>query len=174
MMKRSLPVLLLTLFSSLALAGGDHAGDHDMHGAHGGHDMSAMHGDTHDGHTSSIGQPGDPAKVSRTIEIVLDDSMRYNPSEITVKAGETVRLFIKNAGKMKHETVLGSMDELKAHAELMRKMPGMEHSEPNMLTLGPTQRGALVWQFDQPGTVDFACLIPGHMEAGMIGKVTVK
>ena len=66
------------------------------------------------------------------------------------------------------------MDELKEHAELMRKMPGMEHDEPNMATLKPGQRGDIVWQFDKPGTVDFACLSPGHMEAGMVGKVKVK
>ncbi|HRP96234.1 MAG TPA: cupredoxin family protein [Rhodocyclaceae bacterium] len=176
-MKKTLPILLLTLFSSLAIAGGDHAGGHDMHGDHGaqgGHDMSAMHGDEHGGHATNAGRPGDPAKVSRTIELVMDDSMRYSPSEITVKAGETVRFFVKNSGKMKHEIVIGTVGELKAHAEMMRKMPEMEHAEPNMLTLGPGQRGGLVWQFERPGTVDFACLIPGHMEAGMVGKVAVK
>lgn len=42
-----------------------------------------------------------------------------------------------------------------------------------MITLDPGKIGGLVWQFDQAGTVDFACLIPGHMEAGMVGKVKV-
>jgi uncharacterized cupredoxin-like copper-binding protein len=57
---------------------------------------------------------------------------------------------------------------------MMRKMPGMEHAEPNMITLNASQRGGIVWQFDKPGTVDFACLMPGHMEAGMVGKVMVE
>lgn len=165
------PVLLFALSSSLAVAAGEYGGGHDMHG---GHDMSAMHRDADGDHATNTGRPGDPAKVSRTIELVMEDSMRYSPSEITVKTGETVRFFIKNNGKMKHETVIGSMDELNAHAEMMRKTPETEHAGPNMLTLGPGQRGRLVWQFDRAGTVDFACLVPGHMEAGMVGKITVE
>jgi uncharacterized cupredoxin-like copper-binding protein len=70
--------------------------------------------------------------------------------------------------------VIGTLDELKEHAESMRKMPGMEHTEPNMVTLKSDLRGDIVWQFDKPGTVDFACLSPGHMEAGMVGKVIVR
>jgi len=57
---------------------------------------------------------------------------------------------------------------------MMRKMPGMKHAEPNMITLNAGQTGGIVWQFDKAGEVDFACLIPGHMEAGMVGKVKVK
>jgi uncharacterized cupredoxin-like copper-binding protein len=103
----------------------------------------------------------------------MNDSMRFVPDAITVKAGETIRFFIRNNGKLPHELVIGSIAELKEHAEMMRKMPGMEHDEPNMITLKPGQRGGLVWKFDQPGSVDFACLVPGHMEAGMVGKVLV-
>jgi uncharacterized cupredoxin-like copper-binding protein len=120
------------------------------------------------------GKPGDPAQVSRTIDITMDDTMRYTPSEINVKTGETIRFFIKNQGKMSHEMVIGSMDELKEHAEKMRKMPNMKHAEANMITLAPGQRGGLIWQFDKAGEVDFACLVPGHMEAGMSGKVDVE
>jgi uncharacterized cupredoxin-like copper-binding protein len=104
----------------------------------------------------------------------MDDSMRYTPDKISVKAGETIRFLVRNSGKIQHEMVIGSMDELKEHAEMMRKMPGMEHDEPNMVTLKRGQRGDIVWQFDKQGSVDFACLIPGHIEAGMVGKVLVK
>ena len=135
-----------------------------MGGHSGGHDMPGM---------SGIGKPGDPSKVSRTIEVVMDDTMQFTPAQIDVKAGETIRFFIKNTGKLQHEMVIGSLADLKAHAEEMKNMPGMQHVEPNMITLNAGQRGGLVWTFDQSGTVDFACLIPGHMEAGMVGKVTV-
>ena len=125
-------------------------------------------------HASMAGKPGDAAKVSRTIDVGMDDSMRFTPSEISVKAGETVRFFIKNTGKIKHEMVICTLDELKEHAEMMRNMPAMQHTDPNMIALEPGQRGGLVWQFDQAGTVDFACLVPGHMEAGMAGKIQVE
>ncbi len=171
MMKKTLSVLMLTALPVLALAGGGHQGGHDMAG----HDMQGMHGSMHgDTSPSEVGKPGDPAKVDRTIEVVMDDSMRFTPANIAVKKGETIRFFVKNTGKVPHEMVIGSMKELKAHAEMMRKMPQMQHAEPNMVTLQPGQRGELVWQFDQPGTVDFACLVPGHMEAGMVGKIVVE
>ncbi len=124
-------------------------------------------------HRPAVGKPGDPAKVSRTIEVIMDDSMHFVPDDITVKAGETVRFFARNKGNMPHEMVIGSLEELKEHAEMMRQMPDMQHAEPNMITLKTGQRGGLVWQFDEPGTVEFACLIPGHLEAGMIAQVTV-
>ena len=60
------------------------------------------------------------------------------------------------------------------HAALMQKFPEMEHADGNMLSLSPGKTGEIVWQFTHSGTVDFACLQPGHMEAGMIGKVAVK
>jgi len=171
MMKKTLSVLMLTALPVLALAGGGHQGGHDMAG----HDMQGMHGSMHgDTSPSEVGKPGDPAKVDRTIEVVMDDSMRFTPANIAVKKGETIRFFVKNTGKVPHEMVIGSMKELKAHAEMMRKMPQMQHAEPNMVTLQPGQRGGLVWQFDQPGTVDFACLVPGRMEAGMAGKIVVE
>ena len=171
MMKKTLSVLMLTALPVLALAGGGHQGGHDMAG----HDMQGMHGSMHgDTSPSEVGKPGDPAKVDRTIEVVMDDSMRFTPANIAVKKGETIRFFVKNTGKVPHEMVIGSMKELKAHAEMMRKMPQMQHAEPNMVTLQPGQRGGLVWQFDQPGTVDCACLVPGHMEAGMVGKIVVE
>ena len=125
-------------------------------------------------HAAANGQPGDPAKVNRVIDMTMNDTMRFTPDRITVKAGETVRFFLKNTGKVPHEFVIGSMDELREHAEMMRRMPEMQHEEPNSITLAPRQIGAVVWQFERPGTVDFACLVPGHFEAGMVGKVQVE
>ncbi|MEQ1591391.1 MAG: cupredoxin family protein [Thiobacillaceae bacterium] len=173
-MKKTLSILMLGALPAIVWATGNHADGHGMQGQQmrmQGHDMSGMQDDAH---ASLAGKPGDPAKVSRTVKVTMDDSMRYSPNKIDVKAGETIRFFVRNTGKIQHEMVIASMDELKEHAELMRKMPGMEHAEPNMITLKSGQHGDIVWQFDKPGTVDFACLMPGHMEAGMVGKVMVE
>lgn len=170
---KTLSILIFGVLPAVALAAGDHAAGHSMNGPKmmpGDHDMSAMEKTAP---ASLTGKPGDPAKVDRTIEVTMDDAMRFTPDNISVKAGETVRFFVRNAGKIPHEMVIGSLDDLKAHADMMRKMPGMEHAEPNMITLKAGQRGGIVWQFDKPGTVDFACLIPGHMEAGMAGRFVV-
>jgi len=166
-MNKTLSLLLLAFSPAWALAAGNHAG-HD-------HSMAAMHqGMAHGASGSQSGQPGDPAKVSRTIEVVMDDSMRFEPSQISVKAGETIRFFVRNKGKKAHEMVIGNEADLQEHAAMMRKMPDMQHADPNMIRLAAGQRGAIVWQFDKPGDVDFACLLPDHMENGMVGKVRVE
>jgi uncharacterized cupredoxin-like copper-binding protein len=122
----------------------------------------------------AFGRPGDPKKVTRTVRIQGTDDMRYTPAAVTVKQGETVRFVVKNAGKILHETVLGTMAELQEHYELMKKFPDMVHDEPHMVHLKPGETGEMVWQFTKAGEFYFACLMPGHLEAGMLGKITVR
>jgi len=130
----------------------------------------------HDGgHANSpIGKAGDPKKVSRTIEVVMNDRMRFLPDKVTVKPGETIRFVVKNVGEMKHEMMLGTKKDLMAHAKVMQENPGMEHDDDNALTLQPGKSGELIWQFAKAGTVTFGCLMPGHVEAGMIGSISVR
>jgi uncharacterized cupredoxin-like copper-binding protein len=148
--------------------------------AHQGMMPGMMHGKAEDGHSEDgrhargVGKPGDRNKVSRTMQVLMSDDMKFTPAKIDVKRGETIKFVVRNAGQIKHEMVIGSIRELKQHAELMRTMPGMEHDDPNQVTLDPGKSGELVWQFTKAGTVDFACLQPGHFEAGMIGTVSVK
>lgn len=121
----------------------------------------------------SFGREGDPKKATRTIKVDMSDKMRFDPASITVKRGETVRFRVTNSGKTMHEMVLGTMDELKQHAEMMRKHPGMEHDEPYMAHVAPGKSERIVWTFTKPGEFYYGCLIPGHFEAGMMGKVAV-
>jgi uncharacterized cupredoxin-like copper-binding protein len=121
-----------------------------------------------------LGQEGDPKKVARTIRVSMNDRMRFEPENLTVRKGETVRFVVTNQGAVLHEMVLGTAQALKEHAELMTRHPGMEHEEPNMAHVKPGATGEIVWQFTQAGEFQFACLIPGHFEAGMVGKVVVK
>jgi uncharacterized cupredoxin-like copper-binding protein len=122
----------------------------------------------------AYGRPGDPKKVTRTVQVGMADTMRFTPAELTVKRGETVRFVLRNVGKVEHEMVLGTMQELKEHLEMMKKHPQMEHDEPNAAHVDPGKRGTLVWQFTRPGEFYYGCLEPGHFEAGMVGKVTVQ
>ena len=144
---------LLALAAVGASASGNHAGGHDT--------------------DQAVGKPGVAAKVTRTIVVDMTDAMRFTPAEINVKQGETVRFVVKNSGKIKHELVLGTEKELKEYYEVMKKNPEMEHDEPSMVTLASGKTGEIVWQFTKAGRVDFACLKPGHYDAGMKGAVTV-
>ena len=135
-----------------AMASGNHAGGHD---------------------DEAIGKPGVAAKVSRTIKVDMTDAMRFSASNIAVKQGETIRFIASNSGQLKHEMVLGTEKELKEHYEVMKKNPEMEHADANMVTVAPGKSGEIIWQFTKAGKVDFACLQPGHYDAGMKGAVTV-
>ena len=159
-MKSALNYLLVSLLATAsmgsALASGNHAG---------GHDQAQQE--------AAIGVAGDAKKVSRTVKVNMTDAMRFTPSEVTVKQGETIRFVVTNAGKIKHEMVLGSEQELKAHAEAMKKHPEMEHADANMVTVAAGATGEMLWQFTTSGKVNFGCLQPGHYDAGMKGAVKV-
>jgi uncharacterized cupredoxin-like copper-binding protein len=123
---------------------------------------------------TNFGREGDPRKVSRTIKVDMADNMRFTPADITVRKGQTVKFVAANKGQVLHEMVLGTAEDLRKHAELMKKFPGMEHEDANMTHVKPGKTGEIVWQFDTAGEFQFACLIPGHFEAGMVGRVVVK
>lgn len=158
-MKKVLGIIALSLVPVAALASGAPQEMHDK--------MSSMA-------AQGIGKPGDAARVDRDVEIVMNDTMRFTPARIEVKKGQTIRFQVRNAGKIPHEMVIGSAQSLKEHAAEMRKSPAAGHAEPSMLTLEGGRSGALVWRFDKAGKVEFACLVPGHMEAGMVGEIVVK
>ncbi len=120
------------------------------------------------------GIAGDPRAVTRRIEIRMSDNMRFSPSHIAVRQGETLSLRVVNRGKTMHELVIGTRAELEAHAELMKRFPTMEHEEPYMAHVAPGRRHDMVWTFNRTGDFEFACLIPGHFEAGMRGTIRVE
>lgn len=142
--------------ASGSFATGNHAGGH-----------------THADGDTTIGKAGVAAQVTRTIEIDMSDAMRFTPSNIKAKQGETIRFVVKNSGQLSHEFVLGTAKDLKDHYEVMKKFPEMEHADDNMLTVKPGQTREMVWQFTKAGTISFACLHPGHYDAGMKGSIAV-
>jgi uncharacterized cupredoxin-like copper-binding protein len=119
------------------------------------------------------GVAGDRAKVDREIVIHMTDQMRFVPDHITVRAGETIRFIQSNDGNVMHEMVIGTREALDEHAALMKRFPEMEHDEPYMAHVAPGKKGEIVWTFNRAGTFEFACLIPGHYEAGMVGGIGV-
>ncbi len=123
---------------------------------------------------ANFGQPGNAEQVQRTIAIMALDTMKYEPSMLAVKAGETIQFVVTNAGKLTHEFVIGDPQEQRAHAEMMKKTPGMVHEDPNALSLEPGETKTLIWQFGPSGRVEVACHVPGHYEAGMIGQIKVE
>jgi uncharacterized cupredoxin-like copper-binding protein len=122
---------------------------------------------------TAFGRAADPARAIRTIAVEMTDQMRFLPSQFTVKRGDIVRFVPVNHGKVMHEMVLGTSAELYQHAEMMKKHAAMKHDAPNMAHVAPGTNGVIGWQFDNAGEFFFGCLIPGHFDAGMVGKIVV-
>jgi uncharacterized cupredoxin-like copper-binding protein len=127
----------------------------------------------------SVGEPGDPKKPAQVIQIIMreneaDGRMLFIPDRIEIRKGEQVRFILRNNGSIDHEFVLASAEENRKHAEVMKKYPDMEHDDPNAKRLKPKQTAEIVWRFTKAGEFEFGCLIPGHPESGMTGKIIVK
>ncbi len=123
----------------------------------------------------SFGHAGTAAKAGRTVKIVTLDTMRFTPDKLHVRPGETVRFIVTNKGQLAHEFIIGDAREQAEHEQEMQKMPGLDMpNESNGMMLKPGQTKTLIWTFGQGGEVEFACHVPGHFSAGMVGKIFVK
>ena len=179
--RRALPALALFAFvaattaASGAFAAGGHSGGH--------------------GHGLAIGEPGKAAQATRTIEVTAGDNF-YEPEKIEVKAGETIRFVITNTGEVVHDFTLGTAEMHAEHQKEMAMMVEhgviegdkinrdmmkmdmgggrtMEHNDPNSALLEPGETAEIVWKFTEPMTLEFACNVPGHYDAGMMGSIEV-
>jgi uncharacterized cupredoxin-like copper-binding protein len=131
----------------------------------------------HEGEHFSAGVPGNPKKSARVVEVNMREDngkMLFAPDKIEVIKGEQIRFVIHNKGALRHEFMLASVADNNKHAALMKKYPDMEHDDPNAKSVEPGKTAEIIWRFTKAGTFEFACLIPGHREAGMHGTVQVK
>lgn len=143
----------------------------------------AGHGDS-----ENIGQAGDISQIDRTIEVSMDE-MKYSPESITVEKGETVKFVVSNDGRLIHEFNIGTDEMWRGHGSEMRKMlkngmmtmrslnhekmqqAGMMHDDANSVLLEPGQTAEMIWTFSNSAEIGFACNVPGHREAGMVGSI---
>jgi uncharacterized cupredoxin-like copper-binding protein len=131
----------------------------------------------HSEHAFAAGEPGDPKKPFRVVEIAMTDgpgTMAYKPERIEVRKGEQIKLRLKNIGMVDHEFLIDSFENNAKHKKEMEKNPEMEHDEPNGARVKPDATAEILWRFTKAGTFEFACLIPGHYETGMKGTIVVK
>jgi len=135
--------------------------------AHEGHDHGAF----------SAGEPGDPKKPARVIKVRMREEGNkkfFEPARIEVRRGEQIRFALQNDGGGPHEFVLATAAENRKHADEMKKLPEMEHDDPNAKRVQASTGAELVWKFTKRGEFQFACVIPGHYDAAMFGTIVVK
>jgi uncharacterized cupredoxin-like copper-binding protein len=139
-----------------------------------------------------FGHAAPATQASRTIELVLGD-MYFDPKAVQVKAGETVRFVLVNKGQLLHEFNLGDAAMHASHQQEMLKMQQsgmltptgmkhhdmghgsmeMKHDDPNSVLVEPGKTTELTWTFAKASNLEFACNLPGHYQAGMVGKLTI-
>ncbi len=142
-----------------------------------------------------IGSKGKEYDVSRTIKVIMYDNY-YEPRSFKIKAGETIKFEVENAGMLVHEfNIANKMMHINHQPEMkkmsdngillpfsidkekMKKMAKMDksmgHSHSNSVLLEPKQKGEIIWKFDNAINIEIACNVPGHYQAGMIAKVDI-
>lgn len=141
------------------------------------HEKGHGHNHKHSHASFAAGEPGDPKKPAKIVQVEMferDGKMLFKPERLEVKKGDQIKFVLRNTGELEHEFVLATTAENLEHAEEMKKKPEMAHDDPNGKRLSPKQSGEIIWRFTKAGEFEYACLIPGHREAGMIGIVVVK
>lgn len=152
-------------------------------------DTNGSHG--HHTHSVDWGAPGEPGRVNRSIEVVMGDIF-FEPESIEANEGDTVRFVIRNTGKLVHEFNIGTHHMHQEHREEMARMMAlgmmtateinhqkmahsdMQHDDANSVLLEPGQEAELIWHFAKAKQLQFACNVPGHYQAGMVGAISVE
>ena len=142
---------------------------------------------------SLIGEKGKLSEVDRVIEVKMYDNF-YEPNEIKIKKGETIKFKVYNFGELVHEfniatkkmhlkhqpemvklveneILLADKIDKKKMKEMAKKDQSMNHSHANSVLLEPNKEGEIIWKFNTEAKLEAACNIPGHYETGMIAKI---
>lgn len=104
-----------------------------------------------------------------TIELDVEHSV-FDPEEIRVLQGTEVTFEVVNGDPIGHELIVGDAALHAAHEAGTH----VSHAPiPGEVSLQPNASGATTIRFDEPGTVEFACHLPGHYDYGMYGEIVV-
>jgi uncharacterized cupredoxin-like copper-binding protein len=185
-------VLSTASFGGIAVAGGSHGSSHGASQKSGGHSKKESRG-----HAMSIGEAGDPAKVDRTITVIMGDNY-YEQESISVKKGETIRFILRNDGEFLHEFNIGTPAMHAEHQKEMAMMAEhgmitatsvdhskmkmdhgggkamMAHDDPNSVLLEPGKQSEIIWHFSNVAELEYGCNVPGHYDSGMVGDLKVQ
>ncbi len=159
---------------AMSMEGMDMQGMEDMEGMQ--HDMMPGMAHTQDSdkhHEIVADRPGDERQVDRTIKVSISGERRFHPGSLSVTQGDTVRFIVTNNSQIPHAFVIATAQGQQDYQQMMERMPSMPQEGNNAVTIKPGESRTLVWQFSHPGTMQFACHMPGHFAAGMVGTINV-
>ena len=88
---------------------------------------------------------------AQQVTLTVGNSMSFDPSTITVRAGQPIELTLRNTGQLPHDFTLSD---------------GV--AQPVKISASGT------FILATPGTYTFECSMPGHALAGMRGTITAQ
>lgn len=144
------------------------------------HAGNAIASGTHEGGHYTFGEPGKVEDITQTVLVDIVDAegeMRFVHEPMTIRMGDVVKFVVTNKGAMDHEFSVGDSPSQRAHALMMEKMPDMKHeNDATAISLAPGETKEVIWAFTKPinGSIEFACQMPGHYQAGMVSKVKMQ
>jgi uncharacterized cupredoxin-like copper-binding protein len=132
--------------------------------------------EVHDKNGYTFGTPAKESDATRTIEIKASDD-KFTPSEITIKQGETIKFVVTNTERHAHDFNIGDVAAQQEHAQMMAKMPDMQHGDddPTTRSINRGETKTIAWTFNKrpADPIEIDCLEPGHYEKGMTIKITL-
>jgi uncharacterized cupredoxin-like copper-binding protein len=168
-------LLLYALCSLAVVCAGSYLAYSTFQNGSGGHAHDGP-GHSHSHETPNSKKNATALKLTREINIEMNDQMRFVPNHVSAKQGEVIQFNVINTGKIRHEFLVGTAEDLKAHAAEMKKMAAghvHQHDDGHSLSLAAGERGHLIIQFNEAKDLQIACYEPGHFEAGMHGHIHV-
>jgi uncharacterized cupredoxin-like copper-binding protein len=104
-----------------------------------------------------------------TVEVGIHHS-RFDIGALRVREGTLVQFVVRNDDPIDHELVVGDAEVHRRHANgSERRHPPV----PGEVSISPGDTAMTFYEFTDPGTVVYACHLPGHEAYGMTGEIEV-
>ncbi len=134
------------------------------------HDVESMHEGVHEA------EEGDLLEI--TLNAVEGRPWHFEPSILEFAVGQRMKLTLVNGGRVEHDVEIAGVPaediEVLGGTENHERLGGEHHSDGVVAAHAePGTTTTVLFTPTQTGEYEFECTIPGHREAGMVGKVIV-
>lgn len=111
--------------------------------------------------------PAETAPKAQLVTIIAGPptEFTFQPSQVTLQAGQPVTITLTNKGTLDHDLVIEALGI---------KLPPMSKNPKDHPMLAPSKSVTLTFTPVKKGTFEFICTVPGHKEAGMKGVIVVR
>ena len=126
--------------------------------------------------TSDATHEDDSDVLDITLGVIEGREWGFDPPLILIPVGQRVRLTLVNDGRAEHDVEIAALvaEHIEAVGEEHGRLNGGNHAEDVVATHAmPGTESSVLFTATEAGKFEFACTIPGHREAGMVGTIVV-